>query len=663
MKTIRFEKVTLLNFCGIYNAEIEFYHNITTICGRNGIGKSTIFNAIYYVLFGTDQFGNTLDIKTYDSNHQIIREIPHEASLTIRVDGEETTFKRTLTDLWKGEQVKNTYKYFIDGEVVTAGDYRKAIENICPEKTFRLCSSATAFTSMTWQEQRKFLQSLVPEVTQEDITQGDTRYDFITEELKKRELEAFIHHLKYTRKEVQDNLDKVPVRLAELNNALPQEEDWEKLAAELDEAKKRLKEVSDKINLAQNGATDSVRNEGLRRRIEFTQKRIDEMTASARNLANEEATKHESDLISARAASSSATRMVDELKQKMEGLTNTEIQANKHKEECEDEVSKLNERSTLISQMKWEWDDADSMCPHCGQPLPLDRVAELKQQSHDRFNKDIADRQKELQKEFSELQQRYTDIKRLIENTDEERRSTTNQLTEAQKAKKQSDAHLEAILAENVRTSDDFLAANENYRQASEELQSLTDELNKPSDSTKDISQLLIDLKKQQSEAQQTVDSLTSRLATKETYEHISTLISNAQGDKEKFQGQLDDIDQKLDIANDYQQKACQLLEERVNEHFSYVKFSLFRTTLEGERKQACECYHDGVPYSSLNTAAKANAGIDIAYTVAEKFGLSVPIVLDECESNLSPIYRGGQQIRLRVTPSSNFEYIFEDGD
>ena len=127
MKTIRFEKVTLLNFCGIDNAEIEFYHNITTICGRNGIGKSTIFNAIYYVLFGTDQFGNALDIKTYDSNHQIIREIPHEASLTIRVDGEETTFKRTLTDLWKGEQVKNTYKYFIDGEVVTAGDYRKAI--------------------------------------------------------------------------------------------------------------------------------------------------------------------------------------------------------------------------------------------------------------------------------------------------------------------------------------------------------------------------------------------------------------------------------------------------------------------------------------------------------------------------------------------------------
>lgn len=662
MKTIRFEKVTLLNFCGIDNAEIEFYHNITTICGRNGIGKSTIFNAIYYVLFGTDQFGNALDIKTYDSNHQIIREIPHEASLTISVDGEETTFKRTLTDLWKGEQVKNTYKYFIDGEVVTAGDYRKAIENICPEKTFRLCSSATAFTSMSWQEQRKFLQSLVPEVTQDDITQGDTRYDFITEELKKRELEAFIHHLKYTRKEVQDNLDKVPVRLAELNNALPQAEDWEKLAAELNEAKNSLKEVSDKINLAQNGATDSVRNEGLRRRIEFTQKRIDEITTSARNLSNEEATKHESDLISARAAASTATRMVDELKQKMEGLTNTEIQANKHKEECEAEVSKLNERSASISLMKWEWDDADSMCPHCGQPLPLDRVAELKQQSHDRFNNDISDRQKELQKEFSDLQQRYTDIKKLIENTNEERRNTTNQLTEAQKAKKQADAHLEAILAENVRTADDFLAANDNYRQATEEIKSLTEELNKPSDS-KDISQLLIDLKNQQTEKQQTVDSLSVCLAAKETYDHISTLISNAQGDKEKYQEQLDNIDQKLDTANDYQQKACQLLEERVNKHFSYVQFSLFKTNLEGERKQACECYHDGVPYSSLNTAAKANAGIDIAYTVAEKFDISVPIILDECESNLSPIYRGGQQIRLCVTPSPNFEYIFTDGD
>ena len=516
---------------------------------------------------------------------------------------------------------------------------------------------------MPWQEQRKFLQSLVPEVTQDDITQGDTRYDFITEELKKRELDAFIHHLKYTRKEVQDNLDKVPVRLAELNNALPQAEDWEKLAAELDEAKKDLKEVNDKINLAQNGATDSVRNEGLRRRIEFTQKRIDEMTTSARNLSNEEATKHESDLISARAAASTATRMVDELKQKMEGLTNTEIQANKHKEECEAEVSDLNERSASISQMKWEWNDNDSICPHCGQPLPLDRVDELKQQSHDRFNNDISDRQKELQKEFSDLQQRYTDIKKLIENTNEERRNTTNQLTEAQKAKKQADAHLEAILAENVRTADDFLAANDNYRQATEELKSLTEELNKPSDSTKDISQLLIDLKNQQTEKQQTVDSLSSRLAAKETYDHISTLISNAQGDKAKYQEQLDNIDQKLDTANDYQQKACQLLEERVNKHFSYVQFSLFKSTLEGERKQACECYNGGVPYSSLNTAAKVNAGIDIAYTVAEKFGLSVPIILDECESNLSPIYRGGQQIRLCVTPSPNFEYVFSDGD
>lgn len=255
MKKILFEKLKLLNFCGIRELEVNFGEDLTVISGRNGIGKSTIANALTYVLFGTDLKGNTFDIKTFDRDHNIIPEIEHSAELTLRciepddVPGEhdDFVFKRTLTDSWKGDKCTNTYKYFINDEVCTAGEFKKCVDSICPEVTFRLCSSATDFVSRPWAEQRKFLQQLVPEITADAITQGDTKYDFVLEALKKQDIETLVHHIKYKRTEIQKLLDEVPIRLQELNKTLPDAEDWEDLAAELQKKQNEFSGVGDKI--------------------------------------------------------------------------------------------------------------------------------------------------------------------------------------------------------------------------------------------------------------------------------------------------------------------------------------------------------------------------------------------------------------------------------
>ena len=109
MKKIQFKKLRLLNFCGIRNAEYEFGELITVI---KGLGKSTIVNAIMYALFDKDISGNSFDIKTFDKDHNIIKEIPHEVELTVRIYCTESEgasnqviiLKRTLTDSWKGDE-------------------------------------------------------------------------------------------------------------------------------------------------------------------------------------------------------------------------------------------------------------------------------------------------------------------------------------------------------------------------------------------------------------------------------------------------------------------------------------------------------------------------------------------------------------------------------
>ena len=232
MKKIIFKSLSLLNFKGIRNLHVSFGENLTVISGRNAAGKTSIADAIMWVLFDVGYDGNKLEPKTFDKNHEIIKEIPHEAELTLLVDGDQIVLKRSLSDAWKGDKCTNTYKYYVDGDVTTAGDFKKVVESICPDSVFRRISSATNFCSLPWQKQRELLESLADQYTSQDITQGDERFDFVVEELKKKTIADLIHHIKYKRKEVQKQLDAVPVRLAELNKSLPEEQDWDALSAE-----------------------------------------------------------------------------------------------------------------------------------------------------------------------------------------------------------------------------------------------------------------------------------------------------------------------------------------------------------------------------------------------------------------------------------------------
>lgn len=661
MKKIIFKRLRLLNFCGIKELEVSFGNDITTISGANGAGKSTIGSALTYVLFGTDIKGNALDIKTYDQHRRIIPEIPHEAELVVSVDGDETILKRTLTDSWKGEQVKNTYKYFVNDEVMTAGDYKKAVDNICPEITFRLCSSATDFVSRPWQDQRKFLQTLSPEITSEEITRGSHDYDFVLEALKKQDLDAYIKHLKYRRGEIQKQLDDIPVRLAELDKALPEKEDWTELTVKVGCKKTFLRETNEQLAAIKTGGALQVRNEGIRKQLEFQRKRMDEMEKGARNLATDEATKHQSDLITAQTAQSKAQAMVSELQAKMDGFTDTELHIKQQLEELDERNKQGGKDYETVSSEMWQWNDEDSFCPHCGQPLPMDKLSEMKRASEARFNERKASRIKELMELAGKIKNEKVQCQALLEEMNEDRKNTTNQLTEAHKALAEAEKQLFEVKKEEPRSYGLILGENENYKHATAEVERLTTELEMPMETDEEQQKLLADLEQKISEANTELAELETRLAKKESFDHISSLIEECRKNKATYQDQIDELDEKIDTADNYQQLSCNALESAVNTHFSYVKFSLFKTNLDGERKPFCECYHDGVPYSRLNGAAKVNAGIDIVNAISQFYDVSVPMVLDECESNLNPIYNGGQQIRLRVADVDKLTITYEE--
>jgi len=101
MKSVKFQKLSIQNFLSIGKSpvEIEFSEGITIITGenldnigsRNGIGKSAILNAIYWVIFG-ETIG---ELKKQQIQNNITK---GECSvlLTLVVDGSVYTIKRVL---------------------------------------------------------------------------------------------------------------------------------------------------------------------------------------------------------------------------------------------------------------------------------------------------------------------------------------------------------------------------------------------------------------------------------------------------------------------------------------------------------------------------------------------------------------------------------------
>lgn len=660
MKKIIFKSISLLNFKGIREQHVDFGENLTIISGKNAAGKTSIADAIMWVLFDVGYDGNKLEPKTFDKNHEIIKEIPHEAELTLLVDGDQIVLKRSLSDAWKGDKCTNTYKYYVDGDVTTAGDFKKVVESICPDSVFRLISSATNFCSLPWQKQRELLESLADQYTSQDITQGDERFDFVVEELKKKSIADLIHHIKYKRKEVQKQLDAVPVRLAELNKSLPEAQDWEALSTEKSNLNDKLVELANKMQAIRIGGADKVRYDGILKKIEFAEKRKRNMEQGAMNLATEQATKHQSDVITANIAVKKAQSLVDDLKATMRGYTESEIHAKDKKEECERKVVDINNRLDELSKSRWSWNAEDGICPHCGQPLPAEDVERIKKESKDRFNERKSNASKNIQEEFNGIQQEYTDAKNILEKLDNDRMVTTNQLVKANKTLKEAEFKKLEVDAEKPKTYEQILAEKEEYQQVVKEIADLQAELNEPSASSDENAKMLAELEKEREPIGTRYNEVLELLATNETYDRISELIEKAKQDKESYQNQLDELDEKLDLANEYNKKSCQLLEENVNGHFSYVKWSMFTQDLDGNMKPYCECYHDGVPYSRLNGAAKVNAGIDIANTFSRFYQVSAPMVLDECESVNDPIYSGDQQqIRLKVTTDDKLKFEY----
>lgn len=647
MKTIRIKRLCLSYFKGIRQASFDFGEKITAIKGCNGSGKSTIVDAISWVLFGTDKDGNTkFGIKTRSNNGAIIQNVTNSVTLTINVDGEEVSLERSLRGSSKDNgSVKNEYIYKINGDIQTSGDFSKFVDSICPISIWRMCSTPLSFTSQDWMEQRRMLTSMFGEPDVNLISKGEKRFDFVIEELKKNSIEKIIKHLNYKRKEVQSQLNEIPTRLEELNKVLPQQDDWESVEKDLINEQSEYDKLVKELHFIEAGHGATIEAAQRRKKLDFAYKRKTEMETGATIKNNQIIIEHDAKL-------QSLIRELNNIDEVIYALVNKRYSYNDMLKRYEQQKQKLETEKIdgaaqwfLISQKKWEWDEQSSYCPTCKQLLPVDQIEELKKSSQETFLAQLAEEKKKLIDKASQVKENLALCEKEFAEAQKEIDNTSKQIDDAKNNHDELSKQIKELKEEKIPSVDEILANNPSYKMVVEQISSLEQETE-----NKENNPLIDKTNSQINEVGKRITELRERLNVKMQYDNVSKQIDSIGIQRKSLQEQLDEIDKNIANTTTYQRRACEALEETMNKNFTLVKWSMFKRQVDGTDKPWCECSVDGVPFSDLNSAMRINAGIDIINTLKKYYDVDVPCIIDNAETILKPLYNDGQQIRLRVT-------------
>lgn len=189
------------NFMG-YKGVVEFdVPSIAALVGRNGIGKTSILNAIRYALAGEEPDGSIIN---HDADEARV-----DITLTDPADGTDIIFSRS-------KHRTKPSKFMIDGAKTTAAKLNEKIQDVCgiPIDKIKVLSSAEVVANMKPQEFSKFILDYIPEkidigfiIDHLDKTNPrilDTIAANLPEEnIDMSDIDAFLDMLKSTRKDLK----------------------------------------------------------------------------------------------------------------------------------------------------------------------------------------------------------------------------------------------------------------------------------------------------------------------------------------------------------------------------------------------------------------------------------------------------------------------------
>ena len=643
MTDIRIKRLALENFKCHRNLVLDLNGGDASIYGDNATGKTSVYDALTWLLFGKDSHGNgekNIEIKPLGKDGEVR---DHNAVTAVEavllVNGEEVTLRRTYQEVWstkrgRGEATYdgNTSEYYVDGVPCKKYAFAEAVDALVNEDTFRMLTSVSHFADgISWQARREVLFRVANVAGDREIMLGDERFFPLIEGMGKLTLDDYKKKLLSDKRSYVGAKTDIPARISECQKTIEDVEamDFDAARAKV-EALTREKEgyEAELLSIERNTAAEGKRMEIREAQLELAALDNENKAYRASQMAGAP------DVRAMTLALGQMNARYDDIKRKIRS--------------DHAYIDSLNE-DIASARSRWIAVNGESFtggnCPTCGQTLP---AAQLKAAT-DSF---------EAQKK-----KRLGEIEQTANANKAAKAAALDRITTAEAEIAELDRLMEkqAKLIMAAENSTVAVADIEGFAEKRAAILQRLDGLNgELADIMTDTSSARSELTRQISEIKQEIASWNVYLGKESLLEYSRKRIEELQEDARRAAEKLDELEAMLFLIDEYSRYKTQFVEDSINSMFRIARFRLFREQANGGVEDRCDVVLDGVPYININNGAKINVGIDIINTLSEAYGVTVPLFVDNAES-VTHLEKSNNQIIRLVVSETDKELRYEN--
>lgn len=644
MKNIIIKRMHLLNFKAFKDFSIEFNEHITTIQGRNGSGKTTIFDAFTWLLFGKNSDDRKdFGIKTKDANGNVIENVPHEVSAVLLVNGEEITLCRRLIEKWQkkrgsavAEFTGNTEERLFNDVPCSVKEWSEKIDNICTEQVFKFITNPLYFNQQKPDVQRAMLFRMAGNISDDEIAADSEDFRALLDKLTGKTLDEYKKEIAAKKKRIKAETDTIPDRIDERKRDMPEASDWDAINASIAEKKQQKEEYEAQI--ADASQAYSAANDERMQKVKMLSDLKQQRATLENDIKNKVQAGYHKALQEKREVDYKISDLSQEINRKKEQLARDR----KNLESWAAYREKLIAEWKEINAETLQFNEDEFRCPTCHRPFEPDEIEAKQQEMTHRFNARKANELAENSKIGKANTERMHELEASIKETEAAIAAKTEEL---ENMRYHAACNVNPICPDATPT----IEADAAWLQLSKQIAEIEAETQKPIEMANNA-----DLKERCKQIDNEIYALNAILANKGIIERNNARIAELEKQLRTQSEELAELEGIEFTIAEFTKARIEAVDKRINGMFSLVKFKMYEKQINGGEVETCIATVDGIPYSDLNDAKKVNAGLDIINAICKFEGITAPIFCDNAESVNKLLDTASQQIRLVVTFDEN---------
>lgn len=639
MKTVILQSLTLNNFKGVKHFTLDSGAKNVSIFGDNEAGKTTLFDAFIWLLFNKDSQNKTsFSIKTL-VNGKEVNNLNHEVEASFLIDGSPVTLRKVYKEIWTRKRGSAAQEftghetdYFVDGVPSKKKQYTDYVDSIVPEDVFKLLTSPTFFNEqMKWTDRRATLLQICGDVSEDEVFQSNDELKALPLILKGKKIEDHRKIVLARRKEINDELERIPVRIDEIQKSIPEGEvDVVSLSKQVDEIDQSIDENKTLISNIKNGKSvldkerdlQQIENDLVNMKRDYESDSLEKLYQLQAKLREEQSN------------AQVFSRKLKDHKQAIEHANRQmELQDN-YKAKLLEDWQQLN-GSSFAHQDKCE-------CPTCGQALPEEQVDAARTKALEQFNQNKSTKLAQINDQGTEIKEKKVKIQIEIEKIQFEVDKFTSLVSEKEVLVTKLTEQLKQLegAVKDVSESAEYQTKLADKQKVVSQIHNLKEGMQ---DSVQSIETEINELKAKKAPIQ-------AEIARFANIESLQSRIAELTDQEKMLANEYEKLEHQLYLTEQFIRAKVELMEERINSKFKDARFKMFAEQINGGLQEVCETTYKGVPFSSLNNAARINVGIDIINTLSTHYGIRAPIFVDNAEAVTRLIASDSQLISLVVS-------------